>query len=91
MEARKFIGKCLAPASKRPSAKELLIDPFLMSDDVSSMTKFGIQKPFLNDGEMEKLHLRDDAPRTEMTITGKLNPEDDTLFLKVQIADNKGI
>lgn len=25
-----------------------------------------------------------------MTITGKLNPEDDTIFLKVQIADKEG-
>lgn len=28
--------------------------------------------------------------RTDMTITGKLNPEDDTIFLKVQIADKEG-
>lgn len=25
-----------------------------------------------------------------MTITGKLNPDDDTIFLKVQIADKDG-
>ncbi|CAA0831387.1 Serine/threonine-protein kinase WNK8 [Striga hermonthica] len=29
---REFIEKCLAPASQRPSAKELLKDPFLQSD-----------------------------------------------------------
>lgn len=28
--------------------------------------------------------------RTDMTITGKMNPEDDTIFLKVQIADKDG-
>ncbi|KAK1286675.1 putative serine/threonine-protein kinase WNK5 [Acorus calamus] len=27
--------------------------------------------------------------RTDMTITGKMNPEDETIFLKVQIADKK--
>ncbi|KAI4307552.1 hypothetical protein L6164_030726 [Bauhinia variegata] len=90
LEAQKFIGKCLVPAAERPSAKELLLDPFLMSDDALSMIKFGIQKPFLNDIDMEKLKLIDSPPKTEMTITGKLNPKDDTIFLKVQIADKDG-
>ncbi|TKY47245.1 serine/threonine-protein kinase WNK4 [Spatholobus suberectus] len=89
-EAQKFIGKCLIAAAKRPSAKELLHDPFLLSDDASSMTKIGIQKPFLNYSEMEKLQLSDDLPRTKMSITGKLNPEDDTIFLKVKISDKDG-
>ncbi|KAL1332421.1 hypothetical protein HN51_061229 [Arachis hypogaea] len=86
-EAQRFIGKCLVSAPERPSAKELLHDPFLVSDDTLSMAKIGIQKPFLNYNEMEKLQLRDDVARTEMSITGKLNPEDDTIFLKVQITD----
>ncbi|XP_061353155.1 probable serine/threonine-protein kinase WNK4 [Gastrolobium bilobum] len=89
-EAQKFIAKCLVAAANRPSAKALLQDPFLVSDDASSMTKIGIQKPFLNYSEMEKLQLSDDLPRTAMSITGKLNPEDDTIFLKVQIADKNG-
>ncbi|OIW02609.1 hypothetical protein TanjilG_24060 [Lupinus angustifolius] len=90
MEAQKFIGKCLGPASKRPSAKDLLIDPFLMSDESSSPAKFGIQKPLLNNIEMAKLHLSDNLTRTEMKIIGKLNPGDDTIFLKVQIPDKDG-
>ncbi|MED6121146.1 Serine/threonine-protein kinase wnk4 [Stylosanthes scabra] len=89
-EAQRFIGKCLVAAPERPPAKELLQDPFLVSDDPSSMAKIGVQKPFLNYNEMEKLQLRDDLPRTEMSITGKLNPEDDTIFLKVQITDKDG-
>lgn len=28
--------------------------------------------------------------RTDMTITGKMNPEGDTIFLRVQIADKQG-
>lgn len=49
------------------------------------------QKPFLNDNiGMEDLQLNEDIPKTNMTITGKLNPEDDTIFLKVQIADKEG-
>jgi len=90
MEAQRFIGKCLLPAEKRPSAKELLLDPFLASDDPSSTTKYAIQKPFLNATEMEKLQLNDDLPRTGMKVIGKLNPEDDTVFLKVQISDKNG-
>ncbi|XP_038694328.1 probable serine/threonine-protein kinase WNK4 isoform X2 [Tripterygium wilfordii] len=92
-EAQRFVGKCLVNASKRLSAKQLLLDPFLASDEAPKpvlMTKIGYQKPFLNDREMEKLRLTDAPPRTDMTITGKLNSEDDTIFLKVQITDEDG-
>ena len=92
LDAQRFIGKCLVTASKRLSAAELLLDPFLTTDEakLSPKTTFGSPKPFLNESEMEKLHVNDDPPRTDMTITGKLNPEDDTIFLKVQIADTEG-
>lgn len=88
-EARRFIGKCLEPAANRPSAKDLLLEPFLSTDDTSSAIKLKIQKPFLNENEMEKLQLSDEFQRTEMKVIGKLNPEDDTIFLKVQISDKK--
>lgn len=76
----------------RASAKELLLEPFLMADGdrPSLKEKNQNQKPFLNAKEMEKLHLGEGLSRTNMTITGKLNPEDDTLFLRVQIADKDG-
>ncbi|GAV58629.1 LOW QUALITY PROTEIN: Pkinase domain-containing protein, partial [Cephalotus follicularis] len=92
-EAQRFVGKCLVTVSKRLSAKELLLDPFLASDEAKlfPLTRPRSQKPFLNEKEMEKLQLSDDPPRTKMTITGKLNPEDDTMFLKVQIADKEGV
>lgn len=92
MEAQRFIKKCLVPVSMRASAKELLSDPFLMADGdrPSLREKNQNQKPFLNAKEMEKLHLGEGLSRTNMTITGKLNPEDDTLFLRVQIADKDG-
>ncbi|XP_052187414.1 probable serine/threonine-protein kinase WNK4 isoform X2 [Diospyros lotus] len=89
VEAQKFIAKCLEPASKRLSAKELLLDPFLALDEGGFLpvTRVGHQKPFLNDDiKIEELQLRENTRRTKMTITGKLNPEDDTIFLKVQIA-----
>lgn len=93
LEAQRFIGKCLVNAAKRLSAKELLLDPFLAMDVDEHMpiAKFVHQKPFMNDDiEIEELRLSEDPPRTNMTITGKLNPEDDTIFLKVQIGDKKG-
>lgn len=92
LEAQRFIGKCLVSASKRLPAKELLLDPFLACDeDDNFLGRVGSQKPFLNDKEMGKLRLSDDVPRrTDMKITGKLNPEDDTIFLKVQFADKDG-
>ncbi|XP_022947185.1 probable serine/threonine-protein kinase WNK4 isoform X1 [Cucurbita moschata] len=92
VEAQRFIKKCLVPVSMRASAKELLADPFLMvdGDRPSSKERKQTQKPFLNAKEMEKLHLGDGLSRTKMTITGKLNHEDDTLFLRVQTADKDG-
>ncbi|KAA8549494.1 hypothetical protein F0562_001178 [Nyssa sinensis] len=93
LEAHRFIGKCLETASKRPSAEELLLDPFLAFDEdkLLPVTMIGPQKPFLNDYlRIEELRLSEDPPRTNMTVTGKLNPEDDTIFLKVQIAEKDG-
>lgn len=93
LEAQRFIGKCLAPASKRLSAKELMLDPFLAidGDKMLKMIKIGRQKPILNENiGIEELGLNEYKPRTNMTITGKLNP-DDTIFLKVQIANQEGM
>lgn len=92
MDAQRFVKKCLLPVSMRASAKELLSDHFLKvdGDKPSSKERTPNQKPFLNAKEMEKLHLGEGLSRTNMTITGKLNPEDNTLFLRVQIADKEG-
>ncbi|KAL0434943.1 UNVERIFIED_CONTAM: putative serine/threonine-protein kinase WNK4 [Sesamum radiatum] len=93
LDAQRFIGKCLESASKRLSAKELMLDPFLAVDRSDDHPESDIenQKPLLNDCiELERLQFHDDVPRTNMTITGTLNPEDGTIFLKVQIADKKG-
>ena len=94
LDAQRFIGKCLETASKRLSAKELMLDPFLAVDQADDCSDSSIrcQKPFLNDKiALEHLDLNDDdAPRTNMTITGKLNPEDGDIILKVQIADKEG-
>ncbi|XP_006401094.2 probable serine/threonine-protein kinase WNK4 isoform X2 [Eutrema salsugineum] len=94
LEAQRFIGKCLVSASLRVSAKELLQDPFLASDESWMVYASGARnlKPFLNENEMDRLKLEEDElGRTQMTITGKLNDEDNTIFLKVVIADEKGM
>jgi len=81
------------PASKRVSARELLQDPFLASDESWMVYARGAEnlKPFLNENEMKRLKLKDDElGRSRMTITGKLNAEDNTIFLNVLIADENG-
>jgi WNK lysine deficient protein kinase len=114
-DARRFIGRCLVAASKRPSAAELLMDPFLIDDDpsmISSRRPSSLPPPPADDDDVPPLaftssnvsddtlpdddHLhQEEAPaiaRSDMmmTITGKLNAEEDTIFLKVQIADETG-
>jgi WNK lysine deficient protein kinase len=34
--------------------------------------------------------LADPTKATEMTVTGTMNPQDDTIFLKVQISEKDG-
>ncbi|OEL23759.1 putative serine/threonine-protein kinase WNK8 [Dichanthelium oligosanthes] len=108
-EARRFIGRCLVAASKRPSAAELLLDPFL--DDhrhatstsctagvvpslpaapSSSWTCSSSDVSSLDDHEEQEDASEPPPARSDMTITGKLNAEEDTIFLKVQIADETG-
>ncbi|KAF8093845.1 hypothetical protein N665_0377s0054 [Sinapis alba] len=93
IEAQRFIRKCLVPASKRVSARELLQDPVLASEESWMVYARGAGnlKPFLNENEMERLKLEDDElGRSHMTINGKLNTEDNTIFLNVIIADENG-
>ncbi|GFP83237.1 probable serine/threonine-protein kinase wnk5 [Phtheirospermum japonicum] len=80
IEARKFIGRCLEKAPNRPSARELLLDPFLSLEEVGKL-------PAIKISSQEKAALKS----TDMKITGTMNPDDDTIFLKVQISDKNGI
>ncbi|CAA0842390.1 Probable serine/threonine-protein kinase WNK5 [Striga hermonthica] len=95
LDAQRFIAKCLQNVQKRLSAKELMLDPFLEVDCFDNRhglsESVGYQKPFLNESvELERLQLNDNFPKSNMTITGTLNPDDGTIFLKVQIADKEG-
>ncbi|KAJ9543332.1 hypothetical protein OSB04_023039 [Centaurea solstitialis] len=95
-EAQRFIGKCLENASNRPSARELLMDPFLLDEDNDQLTIISTMpspKPVSIQKMPEKVisSLANDRKRsTDMTITGTMNKEDDSIFLKVLISDKTG-
>ncbi|KAK1271813.1 putative serine/threonine-protein kinase WNK5 [Acorus gramineus] len=91
-EARRFVGRCLETASKRASAAELLLDPFIISDDDSELPLPTVGRRSVRNQVAVPERARERvAPRQrDMTITGKMNPEDETIFLKVQIADREG-
>ncbi|KAJ6831612.1 putative serine/threonine-protein kinase WNK5 [Iris pallida] len=95
-DARRFVGRCLETVSKRSSAQDLLLDPFLQSADQRTSLPLSAIKTDTNPRQQGQLHSpKIISPtkakrRTDMTITGKMNPEDDTIFLKVQIADKDG-
>lgn len=101
-QAKRFIGRCLETVSKRSSAEELLHDPFLAFEDRPT-TSPSFKSPShevknIVHGDYDPSQATDRpgatspvAKRTDMTITGKMNPEDDTIFLKVQISDREGM
>ncbi|XP_029127921.1 probable serine/threonine-protein kinase WNK5 isoform X2 [Cajanus cajan] len=95
LEAQKFVGKCLANVSERPSAKELLLDPFLAMDQLEiplppSIPLCPNQTLKLNSIALfPGVHL-DQTKSADMTITGSINEEDNTVFLKVRISDKMG-
>lgn len=96
-EARRFVGKCLENVSKRLPAKELLLDPFLASDagEPLLIPKVPSCQSLNPNGAVMELVPQfvvdsDQRKSTDMTITGTMNPEDDTIFLKVQVTDRDG-
>ncbi|OMO94031.1 hypothetical protein COLO4_16551 [Corchorus olitorius] len=91
-EARRFVGKCLENVSKRLPAHELLLDPFLASDEgklqpVPRVLSCQNLTPNGPAAELVPSLEADSARTTDMSITGTMDPEDDTIFLKVQITD----
>ncbi|XP_052143474.1 probable serine/threonine-protein kinase WNK4 [Oryza glaberrima] len=75
IQAKQFIEKCLVPASERLSAKELLQDPFLCSDNSSVLvgTKFPSSLPKSVDVSLEALHMDVDTNESMCTSTCKRN------------------
>ncbi|KAF5476388.1 hypothetical protein F2P56_008111 [Juglans regia] len=93
MEAQRFVGKCLENVSKRMPASELLLDQFLASDEGGLLPITRIQTPnSLSNTKVVDLPPLVSHPTksTDMTITGTMDEEDNSIFLKVQITDNHG-
>ncbi|KAG7565306.1 Protein kinase domain [Arabidopsis suecica] len=97
-EAQRFVGKCLETVSRRLPAKELLGDPFLAATDERDLAplsrlpqQLAIQNLAANGTVVQHLPSTTDPTRTtDMSITGKMNSEDHTIFLQVQILDGDG-
>ncbi|PON94424.1 Serine/threonine protein kinase [Trema orientale] len=97
-EAKRFVGKCLENVSKRLPARELLLDPFLACDDEAHRPRPNPRCPVQNSAPENGAEDQDEQPEVEpdlrrttnMAITGTMNPEDDTIFLRVQISDENG-
>ncbi|KAF8725620.1 hypothetical protein HU200_020161 [Digitaria exilis] len=103
-EVKLFIEKCIAKAPERLSAKELLMDPFLL--DVSDEKIFYPLHPNINAsgfspyaGSMSDSHHTDNYTQDTMdphaaigrSITVESQRKDlNTIFLKLRIADSTG-
>ncbi|KAL6633798.1 hypothetical protein ACP70R_026469 [Stipagrostis hirtigluma subsp. patula] len=72
-QVKQFIEKCLAPASERLSAKELLQDPFLCHDNINGPAgaKFPSPTPKAVDISLETLHM--DVDTSSPSSSGKEN------------------
>ncbi|KAH0691706.1 hypothetical protein KY289_019064 [Solanum tuberosum] len=89
-----FIDKCIAKVSERLSAKELLMDPFLRSDDDS-----GIIARSLSSHPIHADKSDDDSGRSpqdhvpegsrDFTVQGQ-RKDLNTIFLKLRITDSTG-
>ncbi|XP_050219275.1 probable serine/threonine-protein kinase WNK9 [Mercurialis annua] len=104
-EVRLFVEKCLATASSRLSARELLEDPFLQIDDYGYDLRSLEYCRYPNDIENElkynpvvfepseidlfSCQEGDPLENVDITIQGRKR-EDDDLFLRLRIADEEG-
>ncbi|KAI9108896.1 hypothetical protein K1719_020201 [Acacia pycnantha] len=90
-----FIEKCIANVTERLSAKELLIDPFLLPDDESDSVGGSLRSRALDLGQSD-CHLTGDHPQEtstgsdwEFRAKGERG-DTNTIFLKLRIADSSG-
>lgn len=95
-EAQRFVGKCLEKAVSRPSAKDLLMDPFLLAEETDKLT---LIPTTISQNPISIIKVPENVPTslvrvqentTDMTITGTMNAEDGSIFLKVFISDKNG-
>ncbi|KAK6153265.1 hypothetical protein DH2020_012904 [Rehmannia glutinosa] len=93
---RAFIEKCIAKVSDRLSAKELLMDPFLQSDEDSRSRGSSLQpQPSNADDNGNQFH--NGKPPEDSVLEGNRDftvqgqrKDHNTIFLKLRIADSSG-
>ncbi|XP_039040165.1 probable serine/threonine-protein kinase WNK3 isoform X2 [Hibiscus syriacus] len=82
-----FIEKCIAKASERLSAKELLRDPFLQPVEENDSVGRSLRvNPHISDGNTKDLQFEASLDVKVQGQTRDLN----TIFLKLRIADSTG-
>ncbi|CAA2973610.1 probable serine threonine- kinase WNK3 isoform X2 [Olea europaea subsp. europaea] len=93
---RAFIEKCIAKVSERLSAKELLNDPFLQSYEDSGIIGLSLHSNPLNTDDNVDRFVRGKSPEDTMpegsldfSVHGQ-RKDQNTIFLKLRIADSSG-
>ncbi|KAL0341580.1 UNVERIFIED_CONTAM: putative serine/threonine-protein kinase WNK2 [Sesamum calycinum] len=94
---RAFIEKCIAKVSDRLSAKELLMDPFLQSDEDSGSIGCSRQPRSSNADDYE-YQVDTEKPPEDSVLEGGLDfmvqgqrKDHNTIFLKLRIADSSEV
>ncbi|KAF5459958.1 hypothetical protein F2P56_019862 [Juglans regia] len=92
-----FIEKCIAKVSERLSAEELLMDPFLQSDEDHGSLGCSLRpKTHHSEGSHDLLDIgksaKDPSVETsrDFTVQGQ-RKDGNTIFLKLRIADSSGL
>ncbi|KAJ6375495.1 hypothetical protein OIU77_000477 [Salix suchowensis] len=91
-----FIEKCIAKVSDRLPAKELLMDPFLRSDEENeTVGRSSRPKAHSSGGSSDQIDVNEiakdssDEPSRDFTVQGQ-RKDSNTIFLKLRIADSTG-
>ncbi|ONI08213.1 hypothetical protein PRUPE_5G164900 [Prunus persica] len=88
-----FIEKCITKVSDRLSAKELLMHPFLQSDQDRECSSLRPETHY-SEGSSDQIDIgtkdMDPSPETNKDFTVQGQRKDDTIFLKLRIADSTG-
>ncbi|KAL6493490.1 Serine/threonine-protein kinase wnk3 [Orobanche gracilis] len=93
---RAFIEKCIANVSDRLSAKELLTDPFLQSDEDLVIINRSLQPPSFPTDDNEN-QFNTEKPADVSVLEGNRDfmvqgqrKDQNTIFLKLRMADSSG-
>ncbi|KAL1568284.1 Serine/threonine-protein kinase wnk3, variant 2 [Salvia divinorum] len=91
-DVRMFIDKCIAKVSDRMSAKQLLMDPFLLSDEDSGTSRSLHQSSGDNANHFDAENHHEDTlfeGSLDFVVQGQ-RKDQNTIFLKLRIVDSSG-